>query len=185
MPKKSDRKPPPPNRDKKKATSRIVVEARVRIVERCMSIGTYDAESIHRELKAQNHDVSIQSVYAYIRKVRARISEESSDLRSLRKAILIRDTQRYERVIFGKLMDADIKPLWKDLVGILKIRERVEAGRYDELVNAPLVKMPEDDLEEISGKTSQELDEMIQQMIAKTQNHGQPVIVSTDKESLH
>lgn len=173
-----------PRKATDKTATKVEIEARLRITERCISMGVYDVESIFQELSKQGHKVSIRSTYGYIRRVRERIAEESSDLRSLRKAILIRDTQRYERIIFGKLMDSDIKPLWKDLVAILKIRERVEAGKYDELIAAPVIATPEDDFEGLEGKTPAELDELIMQMVAKSTHVG-GLPESDDPKPLH
>lgn len=147
-----------------KRRSALENEARVRIVERCISIGIYDVSSIGAELKAQGHETSSRSIYKYIKQVRARLQEEDDELRALRRAVLIRDAQRYERVIFGKLMDANVTPRWKDLVGILKIREQLEAGRFDDF-SAP--KSPEGELYLEDVKRADELDKMIVEMLHK------------------
>lgn len=162
--------------------TRVERESRLRVVERCISIGIYDAESIQTELRAQGHEVSLRATYAYIRKVRVRLADENAELRALRRAILIRDTQRYERVIFGKLMDSSTKPKWKDLVAVLKIRQLVEAGRYEDITAMPITLETEG---EIDSKTAEELDEMIVAMLNRSGVPQEIVPPEAKEDSLH
>lgn len=148
----------------RKTATRVETEKRLRVVERCISIGIYEMESVQTELEAQGFKVSNRVVYGYIRKVRERLKEEDRELRLLRKAVLIRDAQRYERVIFGKLMDSNAKPKWKDLVAILKIRGSLEAGQFEEIPAAPIVVEEDKDLH---GLDAEELDGMIVSMMKK------------------
>jgi hypothetical protein len=98
-------------------------------------------------------------VHAYTQIVRERLKKEDEEIRTLRKCILIRDCQKYEKIIFGKLMDLKVKPRWGDLVNILRIRESIEAGRYDELPKAPLIEA--ETVDEFEKLTREEADERL------------------------
>jgi len=138
---------------------------RIRIVESLIVAGRGGSiEELQFGLeKSGREKLPSTTVRGYMKIAKERLTREDDSTRTARREIMVRALLSDAAIISRKLEEAGVEPRWSDRIACLKLLDDVLEKATP--IVGPV--MPDDDTEDLTDKTPEQLDKMIAELAEK------------------